>query len=46
MIIKSILTTEVEFEYKGDIDDLKINEYIENECPISEITKHKIIIED
>ncbi|MGL5378968.1 MAG: hypothetical protein ACRDBA_03465 [Clostridium sp.] len=46
MEIKSILTTIVAFEYDGDLRDINIEEYIENECPISEETKHKIIIEE
>ena len=45
MIIKSVLTTEVIFNYTGDLNDLNVQEYIENECPIYENTKHKIIIE-
>ena len=41
MIIKSVLTTEVIFNYTGDLNDLNVQEYIENECPIYENTKHK-----
>lgn len=46
MIIKSILTTEVTFEYNGDLNDISIQEFIENECPINEEVIHKIIIEE
>ena len=31
MIIKSILTTTVTFEYDGDLNDINIQQYIENE---------------
>lgn len=46
MKIKSILTTEVVFEYEGDLKDINIQKYIEDEFPVYEETKHKIIIEE
>lgn len=46
MLIKSILTTTVTFEYEGDLKDINIQEYIENEYPMAEDVKHKIIIEE
>ena len=46
MRIKSILTTTVTFEYDGDLNEINIQQYIENEYPINEEVKHKIIIEE
>lgn len=46
MIIKSVLTTEVIFHYDGDLNDVKLQDIIDNECPIQEDVFHKIIIEE
>ena len=32
MIIKSVLTTEVIFHYDGDLNDVKLQDIIDNEC--------------
>lgn len=45
MKIKRILTTEVHFEYDGELNKLNIQEFIENECPVFEDTTQRIIIE-